>query len=88
MQREPRSLPIDSIIERRENIIARFNFSEQLFVHLIRAERLLESEKSLEMLGSALRGVVLRGLLLHEKRPIARLREQEFARGLIERTVL
>ena len=66
-------LAVDLIIQRRENIISRFDLAKPLFVDVTRTHVVVQVSKALEMLRGAVCGVMLRGFLLNEKGPITGL---------------
>jgi hypothetical protein len=70
-----------------EKIVAPFAIAEEFVVQIVRDKLIVQAIESRDVIGRSFRRVLARRSGFHQKRPIARLREQEFARELLEHAI-
>src|SRR3954451_24252052 len=79
------SAGVDMVVDLRENVVPRLDVGEPALVHLGAAQIVIELVELHDVLVDALGGVRHRRPRPHDERPVARLRQHQLARRLIER---
>src|SRR5215831_16456639 len=80
-----RSAGVDMVVDLRENVVPRLDVRQPTLVHLCGTQIVVELVELQDVLVNALGGVGHRGPRPHDERPVARLRQHQLSRGLIER---
>ena len=73
-------------IDIRKRIVAPFAIGEEFFIDRAGNELLMQFIEAREMIERSLGSILASRAASHEKRPVARLREQKFARELFQNT--
>jgi hypothetical protein len=69
-------------------IVARLDFGQPFFVHARGGQLVVQRDEAEQMVLHAAAGVIGTGAGAQNERPVARLRQQQFARGLFQRARL
>ena len=71
----------------REKVVAPFAVAQKFFIDVVRRKLIVQSIETNKVIYGSLRGVLLCRSCFHQKRPVAGLGEQKFARELFENAI-